>query len=47
MNQKILNRNFQHPADGWYHIEVKGHHPNREAGVSAGARGAYFTVGAA
>jgi phage I-like protein len=33
MNPKILNRDFQHPTDGWYQIEVKGNHPNRAAGV--------------
>ena len=33
MNKPILNRNFQHPADGWYHIEAIGEHPNAEAGV--------------
>lgn len=33
MNTTILNRDFQHPADGWYHIEPKGEHPNRTAGV--------------
>jgi hypothetical protein len=36
--RKILNRDFQHPADGWYHIEPKGEHLNREAGVYAGDR---------
>lgn len=25
----ILNREFQHPSDGWYHIEPAGEHPNR------------------
>jgi phage I-like protein len=29
----ILNRDFKHPADGWYQIEPKGLHPNRRAGV--------------
>jgi phage I-like protein len=30
----IFNRaDFEHPADGWYQIEPKGIHPNREAGV--------------
>ncbi len=29
----ILNRDFQHPDDGWYMIEPKGEHPNRAAGV--------------
>lgn len=33
MNTPILNREFQHPADGWYHIEPRGEHPNRAAGV--------------
>ena len=33
MNATILNRDFQHPADGWYQIEAKGRHPNRAAGV--------------
>ena len=33
MNLRILNRDFQHPADGWYQIEAKGEHPNRAAGV--------------
>ena len=33
MNAPILNRNFQHPADGWYHIEPKGVHPNVESKV--------------
>lgn len=33
MNCPILNRNFEHPADGWYHIEPKGEFPNEEAGV--------------
>lgn len=33
MNPLILNREFQHPADGWYQIERKGQHPNRAAGV--------------
>lgn len=33
MNTKILNREFQHPADGWYQIEARGEHPNRAAGV--------------
>lgn len=30
----ILNRDFQHPTDGWYHIEALGEHPNREAGIT-------------
>ncbi len=29
----ILNRDFQHPPDGWYHLEAKGEHPNKRAGV--------------
>ena len=33
MNTLILNRDFSHPADGWYQIEPKGEHPNRAAGV--------------
>ena len=33
MNLKILNRDFQHPADGWYQIEALGNHPNRAAGI--------------
>ena len=33
MNASILDREFKHPADGWYHIEPAGEHPNREAGV--------------
>jgi phage I-like protein len=33
MNAKILNREFQHPADGWYQIEALGRHPNRAARV--------------
>src|SRR5580658_6644744 len=33
MNTPILNRAFQHPADGWYQIEARGEHPNRRAGV--------------
>lgn len=33
MNPKILNREFQHPADGWYQIEPKGDHENRAAKV--------------
>ncbi|PWU18917.1 MAG: hypothetical protein C5B50_07825 [Verrucomicrobia bacterium] len=30
----ILNRDFQHPPDGWYMIEPKGEHPNRRAGIT-------------
>ena len=33
MKATILNREFQHPRDGWYQIERKGRHPNRAAGV--------------
>jgi phage I-like protein len=33
MNATILNREFQHPADGWYQIEPLGRHPNAEAHV--------------
>jgi Mu-like prophage I protein len=33
MNSPILNRDFSHPADGWYQIEPRGEHPNRAAGV--------------
>ena len=33
MNSKILNREFQHPTDGWYQIEPKGNHPNRASKV--------------
>lgn len=33
MNPQILNRDFEHPADGWYMIEAYGKHPNRAAGV--------------
>lgn len=33
MNPKILNKDFQHPTDGWYQIEARGDHPNRAAGV--------------
>jgi len=33
MRSIILNREFQHPADGWYQIEVPGEHPNAEAGI--------------
>ena len=29
----ILNREFQHPADGWYQIEAKGIHPNHASGL--------------
>jgi phage I-like protein len=33
MNTRILNREFQHPADGWYQIEALGNHPNRAASL--------------
>lgn len=33
MNTTILNRDFQHPTDGWYQIEVPGEHLNREQGI--------------
>ncbi|MCX6903479.1 MAG: hypothetical protein NTW03_08380, partial [Verrucomicrobia bacterium] len=33
MNSPILNRDFQHPADGWYMIEPRGEHPNAAAGI--------------
>ena len=33
MNAKILNRDFQHPSDGWYQIEPKGDHLNKAAKV--------------
>jgi len=33
MTLRILNKDFQHPADGWYQIEATGNHPNRAAGV--------------
>jgi phage I-like protein len=33
MNPTILNRDFQHPSDGWYQIEPRGEHPNQAAGV--------------
>ena len=32
-NTRILNREFQHPEDGWYQIEVLGEHRNAAAGV--------------
>ena len=34
MTPIFCNREFQHPADGWYEFESKGEHLNREAGVS-------------
>jgi phage I-like protein len=33
MKLSILNREFQHPNDGWYQIEVPGEHLNAESGV--------------
>jgi|GEM_PF-3563567 hypothetical protein len=33
MRSTILNREFLHPADGWYQIEPKGDHPNRASNV--------------
>lgn len=33
MSTPVLNREFKHPADGWYHIEPKGEHANPGAGV--------------
>jgi phage I-like protein len=33
MNIPILNREFKHPADGWYHLEPKGDHAHQDAGV--------------
>jgi phage I-like protein len=33
VNPPILNRDFQHPADGWYNIEPKGEFPNSKSGV--------------
>lgn len=33
MNITILNREFQHPSDGWYQVEALGKHPNRAAGI--------------
>jgi hypothetical protein len=33
MNLPILNRQFEHPADGWYQIEVPGEHLNAGSGV--------------
>jgi uncharacterized Zn finger protein (UPF0148 family) len=29
----ILNRDFQHPADGWYQIEARGEHPHGGSGL--------------
>jgi len=33
MKQAILNREFQHPTDGWYQIEVPGEHLNEKSGL--------------
>lgn len=33
MKTIILNREFQHPADGWYQIETPGEHLNEKSGV--------------
>jgi hypothetical protein len=33
MKPSILNRDFKHPSDGWYQIEVPGEHLNEAAGV--------------
>lgn len=33
MRTTILNREFQHPTDGWYQIEPAGEHPNAVSGV--------------
>lgn len=33
MNAAILNRDFEHPSDGWYQIEPSGEHPNRASNV--------------
>jgi Mu-like prophage I protein len=34
MSTAIFNReDFKHPEDRWYQVEVKGIHPNREAGI--------------
>lgn len=33
MKASILNREFKHPADGWYQIEPKGKHPNAEGEI--------------
>lgn len=33
MKPTILNREFQHPSDGWYQIETPGEHPNEKSGV--------------
>jgi hypothetical protein len=33
MRSTILNREFEHPADGWYQIETPGEHLNAKAGL--------------
>jgi phage I-like protein len=33
MRSTILNRQFEHPTDGWYQIEVPGDHPNTDGAV--------------
>ena len=33
MKTTILNREFQHPTDGWYQIETPGEHLNEKSGV--------------
>ena len=33
MKTCILNRDFKHPDDGWYHIEASGEHYNAPARV--------------
>lgn len=33
MRTAVLNREFKHPADGWYPIETPGEHPNEKSGV--------------
>ncbi|HEX3857683.1 MAG TPA: phage protease [Verrucomicrobiae bacterium] len=33
MSTRIFNREFVHPADGWYQIETPGEHPNAKGGV--------------
>lgn len=33
MPTSILNRDFQHPTDGWYQIEALGEHPHAVTGV--------------
>ena len=33
MSARILNRDFQHPTDGWYMIEPKGEFPNTDSNV--------------